>query len=127
MYLGIRSVIYPARDLAAARDWFVGLLGIQPYFDEPFYVGFNLGGYELGLDPGADAGRGAISYWGVESASETLDELVAAGATDSSGVLDIGDGLRMATVQLPNGGGIFGIIENPAFVLAPVASRGPGQ
>ena len=127
MYLGIRSVIYPAPDLAAARDWFVRVLGIQPYFDEPFYVGFNLGGYELGLDPGADVARGAISYWGVENAKETLEELLRAGATDSSGVLDIGDGLRMATVQLPNGGGIFGIIENPAFVLAPVASKGPGQ
>ena len=127
MYLGIRSVIYPAPDIVAARDWFVGVLGIQPYFDEPFYVGFNLGGFELGLEAGADVARGAISYWGVDNASEALDELLAAGASDSSGVLDIGDGLRMATVQLPNGGGIFGIIENPAFVLTPVASSGPGQ
>jgi catechol 2,3-dioxygenase-like lactoylglutathione lyase family enzyme len=127
MYLGVRSVIYPAPDIVAARDWFVGVLGIQPYFDEPFYVGFNLGGYELGLDPGADVARGAISYWGVENANETLEELLTAGAADSSGVVDIGDGLLMATVQLPNGGGIFGIIENPAFVLAPVASRGPGR
>jgi catechol 2,3-dioxygenase-like lactoylglutathione lyase family enzyme len=127
MYLGIRSVIYPAPDLTAARDWFAGVLGIQPYFDEPFYVGFSLGGYELGLDPGADVARGAISYWGVENASEALEELLAAGATDSSGVTDVGEGLRMATVQLPNGGGIFGIIENPAFALVPVASKGPGQ
>jgi catechol 2,3-dioxygenase-like lactoylglutathione lyase family enzyme len=126
MYLGIRSVIYPAPDLATARDWFVSLLGTQPYFDEHFYVGFNLGGFEFGLDPGADVAKGAISYWGVESASETLEELLTAGATDSSGVVDVGDGLRMATVRLP-GGGIFGIIENPAFVLAPVASQGPGQ
>jgi catechol 2,3-dioxygenase-like lactoylglutathione lyase family enzyme len=51
MYLGIRSVIYPTHDLAASRDWFATLLGVQPYFDEPFYVGFSLGGFELGLDP----------------------------------------------------------------------------
>ena len=127
MYLGVRSVIYPAPDLRTARDWFVGVLGIQPYFDEPFYVGFTLGGYELGLDPGADVARGAISYWGVESASVTLEELLTAGATDSSGVTDVGDGILMATVRLPGDGGIFGIIENPAFVLAPVASKGPGQ
>jgi catechol 2,3-dioxygenase-like lactoylglutathione lyase family enzyme len=126
MFLGIRSVIYPAPDISAARDWFAHLLGIQPYFDEPFYVGFNLGGYELGLEAGADIARGAISYWGVENASETLEELLAAGATDSSGVTDVGGGLRMATVRLPNDGGIFGIIENPAFALAPIASRGPG-
>ncbi len=127
MFLGIRSVIYPTADLAASRDWFANLLGVQPYFDEPFYVGFNLGGYELGIDPGADLASGPISYWGVENASESLADLVAAGATDSSGVSDVGDGLRMATVQLPGGAGLFGIIENPAFVLAPVSSRGPGQ
>jgi hypothetical protein len=63
----------------------------------------------------------------VESASEALAELLAAGATDSSGVIDIGDGLRMASVRLPGDGSIFGIIENPAFVLAPVASNGPGR
>ena len=127
MYLGIRSVIYPAPDLAASRDWFARLLGVEPYFDEPFYVGFSLGGYELGLDPGADVARGPISYWGVDSASETLADLLAAGATDSSGITDVGDGLLMATVQLPNDGGLFGIIENPSFVVAPVASNGPGQ
>jgi hypothetical protein len=127
MYLGIRSVIYPAPDLAASRDWFAQLLGIKPYFDEPFYVGFNLGGYELGLDPGADVEKGPISYWGVESASDSLAQLVAAGATDSSGINDVGDGLLMATVRLPGGGGLFGIIENPAFALVPVASNGPGR
>ncbi|HEY5230464.1 MAG TPA: VOC family protein [Galbitalea sp.] len=127
MYLGLRSVIYPASDLATARDWFAGVLGVKPYFDQPFYVGFNLGGYEVGLDPDADATKGPISYWGVENAEEALTELVAAGATDPSGVNDVGDGIRMATVQLPNGGGVFGIIENPAFVLAPIASNGPGQ
>jgi catechol 2,3-dioxygenase-like lactoylglutathione lyase family enzyme len=44
MFLGLRTVIYPARDLAASRAWFTRLLGIEPYFDEPFYVGFAVGG-----------------------------------------------------------------------------------
>ena len=127
MYLGIRSVIYPTQDLTASRDWFSALLGVQPYFDEPFYVGFSLGGFELGLDPGADVARGPVSYWGVENVSDSLAALLAAGATDSSGIVDVGDGIRMATVSLANGGGVFGIIENPAFALAPVASNGPGR
>ena len=127
MYLGLRSVIYPTSDLTASRDWFAGVLGVQPYFDQPFYVGFNVGGFELGIDPDADASKGPISYWGVENADESLSDLLAAGATDSSGVNEVGDSIRMATVQLPAGGGLFGIIENPAFALAAVASRGPGQ
>jgi catechol 2,3-dioxygenase-like lactoylglutathione lyase family enzyme len=127
MYLGIRSVIYPTQDLTASREWFTALLGVQPYFDEPFYVGFSLGGYELGLDPGADVSRGPVSYWGVENVSDSLEALLAAGATDSSGIVDVGDGIRMATVTLAHGGGVFGIIENPAFALVPVASIGPGR
>jgi hypothetical protein len=127
MYLGIRSVIYPTQDLTASRDWFAALLGVQPYFDEPFYVGFSLGGFELGLDPGADVARGPVSYWGVENVSDSLDALLAAGATDSSGIVDVGDGIRMATVTLANGSGVFGIIENPAFALAAVTSSGPGR
>ena len=122
MYLGIRSVIYPAPDIAAARDWFTSALGIEPYFDEPFYVGFNLGGYELGLEAGASVKDGPISYWGVDSVDVALDELLEAGAVARGDVLDLGDGLRMATVTLPNNGGIFGVIENPHF-----ASPGPGQ
>ena len=127
MYLGIRSVIYPTRDLTASRDWFSALLGVQPYFDEPFYVGFSLGGFELGLDPGADVARGPVSYWGVENVSDSLEALLAAGATDSSGIVDVGEGIRMATVILANGGGVFGIVENPAFALETVPSKGPGK
>ena len=55
MFHGLRSVIYPAPDLPASRAWFASLLGTEPYFDEPFYVGFSVGGYELGLDPNAAA------------------------------------------------------------------------
>jgi catechol 2,3-dioxygenase-like lactoylglutathione lyase family enzyme len=127
MYLGIRSVIYPAPDIAAARDWFAAALGIQPYFDEPFYVGFNLGGYELGLEAGASVEAGPISYWGVDNVDVALADLLAAGAEPRGEVLDLGDGLRMATVTLPNSGGVFGVIENPHFILAPVDSTGPGR
>jgi len=51
MFLGLRTAIYPAADLNASKAWFSNLLGVEPYFDEPFYVGFNVGGYELGLVP----------------------------------------------------------------------------
>jgi len=126
MFLGIRSVIYPAPDIVAARDWFVGVLGVQPYFDEPFYVGFSVGGFELGLEAGASVEDGPISYWGVDNVDDAVAGLISAGATARGDALDLGDGLRLATVTLPGGGGIFGVIENPHFALAPVASTGPG-
>jgi catechol 2,3-dioxygenase-like lactoylglutathione lyase family enzyme len=55
MFQGLRTVIYRVPDLTRAKAWYSEAFGIQPYFDEPFYVGFNIGGYELGLDPNASA------------------------------------------------------------------------
>ena len=59
MLLGLRTVIYPAPDLAAAKSWYSKFLGQAPYFDQPFYVGFSVGGFELGLLPNATPGDAA--------------------------------------------------------------------
>ena len=95
-------------------------LGIEPYFDQPFYVGFNVCGYELGLDPDASStpgGKGgAIAYWGVANADEAFERLVSLGATERSAVQEVGEAIRVATVFDPFGN-IFGIIENPHFKL----------
>ena len=53
MFQGLRTVIYGVGDIDRAKKWYSQILGVAPYFDEPFYVGFNVGGYELGLDPNA--------------------------------------------------------------------------
>jgi catechol 2,3-dioxygenase-like lactoylglutathione lyase family enzyme len=117
MFLGLRSVIYPAPDLAAAKAWFTEILGFGPYFDEPFYVGFEVGGYELGLDPNADPADGAVALWGVENADTALAQLVGAGATViGDGVQEVGEGIRVASVRQPVGG-VLGVIENPHFQL----------
>jgi catechol 2,3-dioxygenase-like lactoylglutathione lyase family enzyme len=116
MFLGLRTVIYPAPDLAAAKAWFASVLGQEPYFDEPFYVGFNVGGYELGLDPNADSSVGPVAYWGVANADEAYAQLIAGGASEHTGVQDVGDGIRVASVRDP-GGNVLGIIENPHFKL----------
>ena len=86
MFLGLRTVIYPAPDLAASKAWYTALLGFEPYFDEPFYVGFEVGGYELGLHPAADTAVGAVSYWGVSNADDALATLLAAGAAPPTSV-----------------------------------------
>ena len=127
MFLGLRTVIHPAPDLAAAKAWFAGVLGVDPYFDQPFYVGFQVGGYELALDPNAAPEAGPITYWGVADTSVALERLVRAGAVAQGGVQDVGDGIRTATVDLPHGAGTLGIIENPHFRIEPVESTGPGR
>ena len=116
MFLGLRTVIFPAPDLDASKRWFTSLLGLDPYFDEPFYVGFEVGGYELGLNPDADTADGAVSYWGVDDIDIAMEALIAAGAEERSAIQDVGDGIRVATVIEP-AGGIVGVIENPHFSL----------
>jgi predicted enzyme related to lactoylglutathione lyase len=116
-FQGLRTVIYAAPDLEKAKTWYSSILGIAPYFDQPFYVGFNVGGYELGLDPDA-AGTsvgGAIVYWGVADANAALERLFSLGATARTSVQDVGEGIKVATVSDPFGN-IFGIIENRHFI-----------
>ncbi|QKW18887.1 VOC family protein [Kitasatospora sp. NA04385] len=116
MLLGLRTVIHPARDLAAAKAWWSSVLGVEPYFDEPFYVGFNVGGYELGLDPNADPAVGPVSYWGVRDVDVAVARFVAVGAAVREQVQEVGGGIRVGTVIEPSGA-VVGLIENPHFVL----------
>ncbi len=112
--LGLRTLIYPAPDLEAAKKWWTDLLGFAPYFDEPFYVGYEVAGYELGLLPTADPAEGALTYWGVDDVAAAVDAAVALGATIHAPVSDVGEGIVTATVTNPLGM-IVGFIYNPHF------------
>jgi catechol 2,3-dioxygenase-like lactoylglutathione lyase family enzyme len=119
MFLGLRTAIYQVSDIAKARDWYSSVLGFLPYFDQPFYVGFNVGGYELGLQPhDGDASKsdGVVAYWGVPDAEAAFAYLLERGATQNEGVQDVGGDIKVATVKDPFGN-TFGIIENPHFKL----------
>ncbi|MGH8891248.1 MAG: VOC family protein [Acidothermaceae bacterium] len=111
---GLRTVIYPAPDLDSAKAWWSNLLGFGPYFDEPFYVGFEVGGYELGLLPTAEPAEGALTYWGVPDAAAAVAAAEALGATVHSPATEVGDGIVTATVTTPVGS-IVGFIYNPHF------------
>jgi catechol 2,3-dioxygenase-like lactoylglutathione lyase family enzyme len=113
---GLRTVIYPAPDLAAAKAWWSGLLGFEPYFDEPFYVGFEVAGYELALLPDADPADGALTYWGVADVAAAVTAAITAGATEHTPVAEVGGGIVTATVRTPQGT-ILGLIFNPNFTL----------
>jgi hypothetical protein len=88
---GLRTVIYPSTDLDADKSWWSELLGKQPYFDQPFYVGFAVGGYELALLPDADPADGALVYWGVDDVHGSVQAALAAGAVEHTPVADVGD------------------------------------
>jgi catechol 2,3-dioxygenase-like lactoylglutathione lyase family enzyme len=109
---GLRTVIYASPDLDAAKAWWTGLLGIEPYFDEPFYVGYEIGGYELGLLPTAEPSDGALTYWGVADVPAAVATAVASGATEHTPATEVGDGIVTATVRTP-AGAILGLIYNP--------------
>ncbi len=112
--LGLRTVIHPVADLVGAKAWFTDLLGFGPYFDEPFYVGFEVAGYELGLLPVADPTDGALVYWGVDDVDAAVADAVAGGATVHTPAAEVGDGIVTATVTSPQGA-IVGFIVNPHF------------
>jgi predicted enzyme related to lactoylglutathione lyase len=114
MLLGLRTVIYPAPDLAASKAWFTVVTGVAPYFDEPFYVGFEIGGYELGLVPDGDPAAGPVTYWGVDDADASFARLLEHGATAKEPIHDVGEGIRIGSVLEP-AGSTLGIIENPHF------------
>ena len=114
MILGLRTVIYPVSDLAVAKQWYAELLGQAPYFDQPFYVGFDVGGYELGLDPNADMADGPRTYFGVDDVQAAVDHFVAHGCTVHEPVTNTGDDIIVATVKKPNGQ-LLGLIYNPHF------------
>jgi predicted enzyme related to lactoylglutathione lyase len=117
MFQGLRTVIYHVDNLEDAKAWYTKALGIEPYFDQPFYVGFNIGGFELGLDPdmsGVSKGNNAVAYWGVNDAAASYNSMLELGAQKHGDVQEVGGGIRVATVRDPYGN-IFGIIENPNF------------
>jgi len=120
MFLGLRTVIYHVADIEKAKDWYSAVLGFAPYFDQPFYVGFNVGGYELGLHPGggaaAEKADSVVAYWGVDDAAAALERLLERGATVHEDLQDVGQGIKVATVKDPFGN-LFGVIENPNFKL----------
>jgi catechol 2,3-dioxygenase-like lactoylglutathione lyase family enzyme len=117
MFEGLRTVIYRVGDLETAKTWYTRILGFGPYFDEPFYVGFNVGGYELGLLPASTDGDSCpITYWGVSDVPTALERLFDAGATSNEDPQDVGDGIVTASVRDLDGN-VVGVIFNPNFKL----------
>jgi predicted enzyme related to lactoylglutathione lyase len=113
MFKKLRTVIYYVPNLQKAKEWYIELTGNKPYFDEPFYVGFDFNGCELGLHP-KDAtvvhGNQTVSHWAVDGIDACVKQLVEKGATILYKVSDVGGGIKVATVVDPWGNAV-GLIE----------------
>ena len=120
MILGLRTAIYPVSDLAAAARWYTEMLGVPPYFSEPFYVGFSVGGFELGLLPdGIPGTAGPQPLWGVADIAAAHTRLIELGAAPLDPITEVGGGIKVAAVVDPFGNR-FGLIENPNFTAGAV-------
>jgi len=119
--LGLRTAAYTVPDLQKAKKWYSNAFETEPYFDEDFYVGFSIGGYELGLVPvdGEKKGKceNVLTYWGVNDIEKTYKYLLDNGATEGEAPTDVGEGLMVAHVFDPWSNAI-GIIYNPYFKIA---------
>jgi predicted enzyme related to lactoylglutathione lyase len=121
MINGLRTAIYPVADLAKAKEWYSKVFGVEPYFDQPFYVGYNVGGFELGLLPegGTPGKAGAMVYWGVADIEAEVARVTALGATIHHPVTDVGENIK--TVELADPfGNLLCLIYNPHFDLTAV-------
>ena len=115
--LGLRTVGYQVSDINAAKKWYANVFETEPYFDEPFYVGFEIGGFELGLQPdqpSTEKLESVVAYWGVENVQQEFDRFVAASATAIEEPQDVGGDIVVAKVKDP-WGNIIGLIYNPHF------------
>ena len=120
MINGLRTALYSVPDLAKAKAWYEAVFQRKPYFDEPFYVGFEIGGFELGLVPETPAGRGGVkALWGVADIQKELKRLRELGITPIGEVQEVGGGIKIADVADPFGNRV-GLIENPQFLLSKV-------
>ena len=114
MFQKLRSVIYHTPDLAKAKQWYIEVTGIQPYFDQPFYVGFDINGSELGLDPdlsNVTPGNSTTAMWQVADVQATIDKCVALGASIHIAAQDVGGGMIVATITDPFGNNVGLISE----------------
>ena len=112
MSQGVKTVIYPVRDINQAKAVFIALLESDPVMDQAYYVQFDVNGQDVGLDPNGHAKgmTGPVHYWHVADIRERVDALRAAGATVTQEVKDVGGGTLIATL-VDADGNVIGLVQ----------------
>jgi len=105
MNQGVKTILYPAKDMARAKKLFRSLLGVEPYADQPYYVGFKIGDQDIGLVPNSSAQgqAGMTAFYDVDNIKQTLQSLLDAGAKIQQDIKDVGGGRLIASVTDPDG------------------------
>ena len=113
MNSGIRTVLYPVKDIAKAKAQFSQLLGMAPTSDAPYYVGFQIGDQQIGLVPnGQSQGlNGAVGYYHVDDIQKSLEGLLSAGAQVQQAARDVGGG-RLVATAIDADGNVIGLIQD---------------
>jgi predicted enzyme related to lactoylglutathione lyase len=118
--LGLRTAIYKVVDLHTAKEWYTNVFQTEPYYDESYYVGFNIGGFELGLLPDSTSAQnkteGVVAYWGVENIESKYNRIIGLGAVGHEPPKNVGGEIMVATVKDP-WGNMIGLIYNPEFKI----------
>ena len=114
MNQGVRTIIYPAKDLARAKKLFRNLLGVEPYADQPYYVGFKIGDQDIGLVPNSSVQgqTGMTAFYHVDNIKQSLQFLLDAGAKVLQDIKDVGGGCLIASAIDPDGN-IIGLRQQP--------------
>ena len=107
---GVNTIIYPVQDLAQAKAFYTTLLGVEPYVDQPYYVGFKVNGQDIGLDPSGHT-DGMTAFYTVDDIQQTLQSLLEAGAQTLQEVRDVGGGRLVGSVKDVDGN-IIGLLSD---------------
>jgi predicted enzyme related to lactoylglutathione lyase len=110
---GIKTVLHPVSDLAAAKAVYTALLGVEPQADAPYYVGYDAEGQHIGLVPGGgpQGMTSPVAYWHVPDIEAKLAEVTAAGAKVKEPPRDVGGGRLVATFTDPDGN-VLGLLQD---------------
>jgi len=99
------TIVIPTPDLDAATAFYRIVWGAEPHTETPYYVGFNLDGQEIGLNPNGerDGMTGPVVYWKTDDLEAKVAELEAAGAAVVRPVTAVGGGTSLALLTDPAG------------------------
>ncbi len=113
MNQGVKTIIYPVKDLAHAKKLYSTLLGVEPSSDSPYYVGFTVGDQQIGLDPnGHKSGMtGPVTYYHIDDIKKSLQSLLDAGAQVQQEVKDVGGGRLIGSVKDADGN-VVGLLQD---------------
>ncbi len=113
MLTGLRTIVYHVTNLEVAKMWYSEMFDIKPYFDESFYVGFDVNGFELGLDPSDTEytkGNSSITYWKVDDIDKMFAHLAKKKVIVHEEIHSVGEGIRLGSIKDPFGN-VIGLIE----------------